>query len=111
MPSIKELENLDTVVDDHSHFPVEPSFSKGWARSIIQRCEKLNIKPPIVIRRFQDRVTDPKGHDGALQKIGRDFYGRDYNELTQKQRNDVDDLHSKLWNPAGTSEYLKKGLS
>jgi len=111
MPSIKELEHLDNVVDSHAHFPVEPDFSKGWARSIVKRCETLKIKPPLVIRRFFDRVTGPQGHDGQLQKLSRDFYQKDHQELTQKQRDDVDSLHSKLWNPAGTSDYLKPGLS
>jgi hypothetical protein len=109
--ALAELDALDKVVDAHSDFPVEPDFSKGWARSISRRCETLQIKVPLVIRRFMDRAIGTTGTDGQLDKISRDFHGKDYRELSQQQQGDVDSLHSKLWNPAGTSEYLKSGLT
>ncbi|HKF56268.1 MAG TPA: hypothetical protein VKJ45_12510 [Blastocatellia bacterium] len=58
-----------------------------------------------------DRVTGAGSQTAGRDKLARDFYQKDYQELPQKQQDDVDDLHGKLWNPAGTSGYLKKGLS
>lgn len=111
MAPTRELETLNTVVDDHSHTPMESEFSRGFARRILQRSQTLKTKPPLVIRRFFDRVTGPQGDEGRQNKIARDFHGLDYKELTQKQRDAVDTLHGQLWNPAGSSEYLKPGLS
>jgi hypothetical protein len=93
--------------------PLKPEYSNNWSRSIVKRCETLHIQVPLSIRRFMDRVLGTKGHDGKLDKLSRDLYRKDYQELAPQQRDEVDSFHAKIWSPAGGSEYLgdQKGLT
>jgi hypothetical protein len=109
----QERANIEAVADKHSHVPVIPEFSAPVARLILRRCATLKISPPLVVRRFQDRAEGPKGQNGAVDKIGRDFYGKEYSDLTPDKRAEVDSLHSALGNhnPATGHPYLKPGLT
>jgi len=111
MAPVKEIEALDAVVDKHADFPVSPDFSKGWALRIVRRCKTLEIQSPLVIRRYLDRALGPQSHYAERNKISRDFMGLEYGQLNQNQQDEVDNLHSKLWNPAGRSAYLRQGLT
>jgi hypothetical protein len=107
-PVITEMESLNKVIDDHAHSSVSPDFSAPSARLIVRRSETLKIKPPLVIRRFQDRVMGPGSPE---DKISRDFYRRDFRELKPEKQSEVQSLHSKLSNPATPHPYLSKGLT
>jgi len=113
MAPTQELEALNKVVDDHSDVEVEPKYSSPSARLVVKRSETIGAKPPLVIRRFQDRVLGSRGSGdtGHRNRIARDFHGADYNELTPQQQDGVNDLLGKVSTPAGTFKYLKKGLS
>ena len=113
MAPTQELELLNKVVDEHADVEVEPKYSSPSARLIVKRSETIGAKPPLVIRRFQDRVLGSRGSGdtGHRNRIARDFHGADYNELTQQQQDGVNDLLGKVQTPAGTFKYLKKGLS
>jgi len=109
----QERANIEAVADKHSHANVVPEFSAPVARLIMRRCATLKISPPLVIRRFQDRAEGPQGPNGAVDKIGRDFYGKEYSDLTPEQRAEVDSLKSSLTyeNPATGHPYLKPGFT
>jgi hypothetical protein len=109
----QERGQIEAVAEKHGHVPVVPEFSAPVARLIVRRCATLRISPPLVIRRFQDRAEGPKGLNGAQDKIGRDFYGTEYSNLSPDKRAEVDSLHGSLtWvNPATGHPYLKPGFN
>jgi hypothetical protein len=109
----QERGQIEAVAEKHGHAPMIPEFSAPVARLIVRRCRTLQISPPLVIRRFQDRAEGAKGVTGAQDKIGRDFYGTEYSNLTPDKRAEVDSLHSSLVadNPATGHPYLKPGFN
>jgi hypothetical protein len=108
-----ERENIAQVVDKHGSAPLSPEFSAPVARSIVRHSIQLKINPPLVISRFMDRAEGPKGANGALDKLSRDFHGKDYADLPADKQADMDSRHSSLAmsNPATGHPYLKPGLT
>lgn len=106
-----ERESISQIVDKHSSVPMGAEFSTPSARLIFRRCETLQRKPPLVIQRFMDRADGPQGHDGVRDKMARDFHGRDYKDLPEDKKGQVNDLHSALFNPATPHPYFKAGFT
>jgi hypothetical protein len=109
----QERGQIEAIAEKHGHVPVIPEFSAPVARLIVRRCATLKISPPLVIRRFMDRAEGPQGPNGAVNKIGRDFYGKEYSDLTPSQQAEADSLRSALAseNPATGHPYLKPGFN
>ena len=109
----KERESIAQVVDDHASAPLLPEFSTPVARLIARRCATLKIKSPLVIRRFLDRSEGPNGDNGVLDKLSRDFYSKEYQDLTPKQQEEMTSRRSALAysNPAEGHPYTKPGFT
>jgi hypothetical protein len=106
-----ERTNLEAVVDKHASVPVIPEFSAPVASRIVSRCRTLNISPPLVIQRFEDRAKEPTGNHGVQDKISRDFYQRGFEDLPADKQKEVQNLHSAMFNPATPHPYFKAGLN
>jgi hypothetical protein len=102
------LDNLEDVVYRNGDYPVQPQYSQNWARGIVGRCKVKKIDPPLSIKRFLDRTAELKGESAERNKIARDFFGTDYNDLTKAKADEVDALHDESWR---MKAYLKPGLS
>jgi hypothetical protein len=108
----QERASILQIVNAHSSVPVRPEFSTPAARLIIRRCATLKRKPPMVIQRFMDRVEDrPQGSAGGRDKTARDFFRKDYQDLPEERKGQVQDLHSAMFNPATPHPYFKAGLT
>jgi hypothetical protein len=106
-----EISNIDRIADEHAYTRVSPEFSAPYARRIVNRCKALGIASPLVIRRFQDRAEGPQGPEGPRDKIARDFYGAEFQNLPDDKKNEVTEMRGRLANPATGHPYLRKGLT
>lgn len=102
------LDNLEDVVYRNGDFPVQPQYSQNWARGIVGRCKVKKLDTPLSIKRFLDRTVELKGWSAEVNKIARDFFGQDYNDLTKVKADEVDELHNEIWR---AKAYMKPGLS
>jgi hypothetical protein len=105
-----ERETIAQIVEQHAKAPLTPSHSAPVARSIVRHAEQLKMTPPLVIRRFMDRLEGPKGDYGIQNKLARDLHQKEYAELPQDEQDAIRDVHHQMRNPAGNPPYFRSGM-
>ena len=105
-----ERETITQIVDKHAKAPLTPAHSAPVARSIARHAEQLKIPPPLVIRRFMDRLDGPKGDYGIQNKLSRDLHQKEYADLSEREQEAIRDDHHRMRNPAGSPAYFQAGF-
>lgn len=86
--------------------------SKEWRKLNAENKElKAQLAQPTQAPQPAQAATPPTPPVDARDKISRDFYGADYNQLPPEKQADVSALHGGLVNDAPDHPYLKSGLT